>query len=148
MRAKLRDMMGHFEDSDSQEVYSLATLLDPRYSTLLSVKPLSIIRYKDTFFIDPENAAAAKEKLIRIVKFEVDMDDNEPFLVDRSSSSSEPPVEDPAKKVSIMEQISKKIRLDKEQRVRGGLCMCSVYMGVLRMRLCPRSPQSPSLRGS
>ena len=79
-------------------------------------------RYKDTFFVDPNNGVTAKERLIALIKNELEIDDSEPALVERRSSStsehSSEPSTEPAKKSSIMEQIAKKIRLDKEQRVR------------------------------
>ena len=96
MRSKLRHMMGHFEETE--EVYMLATLLDPRY--------------KDTFFIDPNNAEIAKGKLIQKIENEVDIDAEPVSLEERASSSLELAHEEG----SVMEQIAKKIRLDKEQR--------------------------------
>ena len=75
-------------------------------------------RYKDTFFDDPNNGAAAKERLIALIKNELEIDDSKPAVVERRSSSTSEPSTEPAKKSSIMEQIAKKIRLDKEQRVR------------------------------
>ena len=89
-----------------------------------AVTKLFCFRYKDTFFVDPNNAIAAKKRLITLIKKELEIDDSVPALVERKpSSASEPATEQPAKKASIMEQVAKKIRLDKEQRVRCGFCL-------------------------
>ena len=65
--------------------------------------------------------SAAKERLIARIQNELEIDDSEPALVERRSSStsehSTEPSTEPAKKSSIMEQITKKIWLDKEQRL-------------------------------
>ena len=93
--------MGHFEGVD---IYSMATLVDPRY--------------RSTYFTDKEMAEVAKKKLVSAINAElviVDQDDPEEKRRS-SSSSSEVPAESEAKSGSIVQQIAKRIRLEKEQR--------------------------------
>jgi hypothetical protein len=100
LRSRLRDSMGDFEKNPT---YAVATLLDPRY--------------KATFFQDVENVDAAKKNLISLIKAEILYEEGEPAQHDRRSSASSTSDVEPHE--SIMGQIAKKIRLDKEQQVRG-----------------------------
>jgi hypothetical protein len=68
--------------------------------------------------VDPEHAAAMKESLINLIKYEMEDDTVEPVLVERKSSSSDIAAEESNHSVSIIEQISKKIRLDREKKVK------------------------------
>ena len=80
----------------------------------------------------------------------MEIDDSEPALTERRSSSTSEPVTEPAKKSSIMEQIAKKIRLDKEQRVRCKMCemceMCEIlHVCDLFDLVCAQDESGPSV---
>ena len=68
-----------------------------------------------------ENVDKAKESLITMIKAEIPYEDGEPAQLDRRSSASSNSEVEPQENVSIMGQIAKRIRLDKEQQVRGFL---------------------------
>ena len=102
LRSKLRDKMGHFESID---IYSLATLVDPRY--------------RRTYFTDKEKAITAKKKLVSLINAEIGTED--PSMVDTlpCSATSEHVTESGdilQHAGSIIQQIAKKIRLEEEER--------------------------------
>ena len=86
--------------------------------------------------MDPEHAAAMKDKLINIIKSDMEDDTTEPVLIERRSSSSDVVGEESNHNISIIEQISKKIRLDREQKVRLDLTRLELYNKIIVTRLC------------
>jgi hypothetical protein len=103
LMSRLRDSMGNFEKDDT---YAVSTILDPRY--------------KATFFQDAENVDAAKKSVITMIKAELPCDeDTELAQHDRRSSASSIGEVEQQENVSIMGQVAKRIKLDKEQQVRG-----------------------------
>ena len=101
MRAKLREVTEGYEEKD---IYSVATLLDPRY--------------KDGYFMDVNTAEQAKSALLRYVEAEIQPEEMEPVMRD---SVTEPAPEAVDSSLSILGQINKRIRLERQQKVRTSL---------------------------
>ena len=101
MRAKLREVTEGYEEKD---IYSVATLLDPRY--------------KDGYFMDVNTAEQAKSALLRYVEAEIQPEEIEPVMRD---SVTEPAPEAVDSSLSILGQINKRIRLERQQKVRTSL---------------------------
>ena len=72
---------------------------------------LCIFRYKNTFFRDQEPLENAKTKLVNLVEMQMEPTYKELVVASSSVQTSNYP-EEPSS--SIIEQISKKIRLDKQ----------------------------------
>ena len=101
MRAKLREVTEGYEEKD---IYSVATLLDPRY--------------KDGYFMDVNAAEQAKSALLRYMEAEIQPEEMEPVMRD---SVTEPAPEAVDSSLSILGQINKRIRLERQQKVRTSL---------------------------
>ena len=126
MRAKLREKTEGYEDN---YIYSVATLLDPRsvllpkfesivciFAMLLLLWPslCIVFRFKDTYFMDVTNAEQAKTTLLTLVEAEMDSSQDD-HQEERHCSSSEPPLEGQG---LIISQIRKRIRLEKQEKVK------------------------------
>ena len=72
---------------------------------------LCIFRYKHTFFRDQEALENAKTKLVNLVEMQMEPTYKELVVASSSVQTSDYPGEPSS---SIIEQISKKIRLDKQ----------------------------------
>ena len=101
LRSKLREKMGHFESID---IYSLATLVDPRY--------------RRTYFTDKTKAKIATKKLVSLINAEIEMevpafDDTLPCPVVAERETEAANLQQSG---SIIQQIVKKIRLEEEER--------------------------------
>ena len=101
LRSKLREKMGHFESID---IYSLATLVDPRY--------------RRTYFTDKTKAKTATKKLVSLINAEIEMevpafDDTLPCPVVAERETETANLQQSG---SIIQQIAKKIRMEEEER--------------------------------
>ena len=73
-------------------------------------------RYKETFFRSKEAVKTAKAKLVSLVLADMDAGE-EPIVQDASLSSGSSTISEEDCSTSIIDQISKKIRLEKRQEV-------------------------------
>ena len=70
-----------------------------------------MLRYKQTFFRDQEALDRAKTKLISLIEMQIDPAHEEHIVASSSTQTSNPNEESSS---SMIEQISKRIRLDKQ----------------------------------
>ena len=106
MRAKLREQTGNYEQAD---IYSVATLLDPRYILYYNILTYFYsFSYKDAFFMDVTRAEEAKSALHSYIEAEIQPE--EPVLIEKVTINEEV-LQD--KTGSIIGQINKRIRLER-----------------------------------
>ena len=77
-----------------------------------------MFRSKTTYFLDQTNAEQAKAVLLTLVEAEMDISPEEELERRHSSSSSEPAPDLEDVSGTIISQIRKRIRLEKQQKVR------------------------------
>ena len=111
LKESINQRLGRIE---FEEQYSVATLLDPRLVLMDGTHHYNyvyIFRYKQTFFRDQEALDRAKTKLVTLVEMQMGPTDEEHVVASTSFQTSNQNEESSS---SMIEQISKKIRLDKQ----------------------------------